>query len=31
MIQQLIYDRFGVLYNVFYMAQLLKPTFKGPG
>jgi transposase len=24
MIQQLIYDRFGVLYNVFYMAQLLK-------
>jgi transposase len=24
MIQQLIYDRFGVLYNVFYIAQLLK-------
>lgn len=24
MIQQVIYDRFGVLYNVFYMAQLLK-------
>ena len=24
MIQQLIYDRFGVFYNVFYIAQLLK-------
>ena len=24
MIQQLIYDRFGVYYNVFYIAQLLK-------
>jgi transposase len=24
MIQQLIYDRFGVFYNVFYLAQLLK-------
>ena len=24
MIQQMIYDRFGVLYNVFYLAQLLK-------
>jgi transposase len=24
MIQQLIYDRFGILYNVFYIAQLLK-------
>ena len=24
MIQQLIYARFGVLYNVFYIAQLLK-------
>ena len=24
MIQQLIYDRFGVLYKVFYIAQLLK-------
>jgi transposase len=24
LIQQLIYDRFGVLYNVFYIAQLLK-------
>ena len=24
MIQQMIYDRFGVLYNVFYIAQLLK-------
>jgi hypothetical protein len=24
MIQQLIYDRFGVFSNVFYMAQLLK-------
>ena len=24
MMQQLIYDRFGVLYNVFYIAQLLK-------
>ena len=24
MIQQFIYDRFGVLYNVFYLAQLLK-------
>jgi hypothetical protein len=24
MLQQLIYDRFGVLYNIFYIAQLLK-------
>jgi transposase len=24
LIQQLIYDRFGVFYNVFYIAQLLK-------
>jgi transposase len=24
MIQQMIYDRFGILYNVFYIAQLLK-------
>ena len=24
MVQQLIYDRFGVFYNVFYIAQLLK-------
>lgn len=24
MIQQMIYDRFGVLYNIFYIAQLLK-------